>query len=49
MMLTPEDGPNTGSVVMQYNTNNCLVQQSKIIFRSTHDETEYNTFVNGML
>ena len=48
-MVTPEDGSNTGSVVMQYNTNNCLVQQSKIIFRNTHDKVEYITFVNSML
>ena len=40
---------NIGTVVMQYNTNNCLVQQSKITFRNTHDNVEYETFVNSML
>lgn len=40
---------NTGSVTMQYNTSNCLVQQSKITFRNIYDKVEYNTFVNGML
>ena len=47
--MTSEDDSNTGTVVMQWNTNNCLVQQSKIIFRNTYDKREYNTFVNGML
>ena len=40
---------NTGSVVMQYNTSDSLFQQSKITFRNTHDETEYETFVNCKL
>ena len=39
----------TGSVVMQWNTCNCSVNQSKIIFCNPYDKTEYNTFVNGML
>ena len=48
-MITSEDDSNTGTVVMQYNTSNCLVQQSWIRFRNTHDNTEYETFVNSML
>ena len=47
--MTSEDDSNTGSVVMQWNTSNCLVQQSKIIFCNTYDKREYNTFVNSML
>ena len=47
--MIPEDDSNNGSVVMQYNTNNCLVQQSKIIFRNTYDKSEYETFVGRML
>ena len=48
-MMPSEYDSNTGSVVMQYNTSNCLVQQSWIIFRNTHDKVEYITFVNSML
>ena len=47
--MIPEDDSYTGSVVMQYNTSNCLVQQSKIIFRNTYDKSEYETFVGRML
>ena len=47
--MTSEDDSNTGTVVMQWNANNCLVQQSEIIFHNTYDKREYNTFVNGML
>ena len=47
--MTSEDDSNTGTVVMQYNTSKSLVQQSKITFRNTHDETEYETFVNRKL
>ena len=49
IVVTSEDDSNTGSVVMQYNTSNCLVQQSWIRFRNAYDKTEYNTFVNSML
>ena len=48
-MMMMEYDSNNGSVVMQYNTNNCLVKQSKITFYNTYDETEYETFVNSML
>ena len=48
-MVTSEDDSYTGSVVMQYNTSNCFVQQSKITFCNTHDKEEYETFVNSML
>ena len=48
-MVPSEDDSYTGSVVMQYNTNNCLVHQSKITFCNTHDKVEYETFVNSML
>ena len=44
-MMTSEDDSNTGTVVMQYNTSNCLVQQSWIRFQNTHDKAEYETFV----
>ena len=47
--MTSDDHSNTGSVVMQYNTSNCLVQQSWIRFRNTHDKAEYNTFVGRSL
>ena len=36
-MMTSEYDSYTGSVVMQYNTSNCLAQQSWIRFRNTHD------------
>ena len=49
MKMTSEDDSNTGSVVMQYNRNNCLVQQSKITFCNTYDKEEYETFVNRKL
>ena len=47
--MTSEDDSNIGTVVMQYNTSNCLPQQSKITFHNTHDNVEYETFVNSML
>ena len=48
-MIMSEDDSYTGSVVMQYSTSNCLVQQSWIRFHNTYDETEYNTFVGRSL
>ena len=47
--MPSEDDSYTGSIVMQYNTSNCLVQQSKIIFRNTYDKVEYQTYVNSTL
>ena len=34
---------------MQYNTSNCLTQQSWIRFRNTHDKAEYEVFVGRSL
>ena len=48
-MITLENDSNTGSVVMQYNTSNCLTQQSWIRFRNTHDKAEYEVFVGRSL
>ena len=47
--MTSDDHSNTGTVVMQYNTSNCLVHQSKITFCNTHDKEEYEAFVNRKL
>ena len=47
--MRPEDDSNTGGIVMQYSTSNCLFQQSLITFRNTHDGTEYETFVGRSL
>ena len=46
--MPSEYNSNTDTVVMQYNTSNCLVQQSKIIFCNTYHKVEYQTFVNSM-
>ena len=35
--MPSEYDSNTNTVVMQYNTSNCLVQQSWIRFCNTHD------------
>ena len=48
-MIMSEDDSYTGTVVIQYNTSNCLVQQSWIRFRNTQDKAEYETFVGRML
>ena len=47
--MTSEDDSNTGAVVLQYITSNCLVQQSWIRFHNTYYKEEYETFVNSML
>ena len=47
--MTSEDDSNTGTIVIQYNTSNCLVQQSWIRFHNTQDNTEYETFVGRSL
>ena len=47
--MTSEDDSYTGSVVMKWKTRNCSVQDSWITFYNTHDETEYDIFVNGKL
>ena len=39
--MTTEDNSNAGSIVMQYDTSNCLVQQSWIRFHNTHNEEEH--------